>query len=326
MTTNRTHRTRLARALAAVADIGYQAALTRVVRAAEAGLLPDPLDAAGMRHALDVLLAGTDPAGAESAAGSALRLEPRYYRLAEVCDGRLQPGVTGRIDRARALGVAPVRDRGGFDPVEALGPVMADTDDPDTGSDWWRRVVHAGTRPDCTLHGPYPPGSRPDGSVPIDAALDARDATSDVDAYEATLRAITRREPRDIDAHAHLGNLYLDMVDPGSAITVSPPPSEQDRRSWLRTALGHYQTAIGVAELALPDPFTGFLRWADLDNRPFGRAQHGLALALWRLGRFDAAQAVLLNMLWLCPMDNQGARMLLANVGAGRRWDDAQYR
>src|SRR5262249_20994990 len=68
MTANRTHRTRLARALTAVADIGYQAALTRVVRAAEAGLLPDPLDAPGMRYALDVLLAGTNPAAADSAA------------------------------------------------------------------------------------------------------------------------------------------------------------------------------------------------------------------------------------------------------------------
>ncbi len=326
MTTNRTHRTRLARALAAVADISYQAALTRVVQVAESGLLPDPLDAAGMRHALDLLLTGTNPFAAVAAGADqgALRLQPRYYRLAEVCGGRLQPGVAGRIARARTLGVAPARCRGDFDPVETLGPVMADADDPDTGSDWWRRVVHAGARPDCALPDPYPPGSHPDGAVPIDAALDARDATGDIDTYEATLRAIVRREPRDIDAHAHLGHLYLDMTDPHSAITISPPPSDHDRHSWLRTALGHYQTAIGVAELALPDPFTGFLRWADLDNRPFGRAQHGLALALWRLGRFDGAQTALLNMLWLSPMDNQGARMLLADVRAHRRWEDTR--
>jgi hypothetical protein len=57
MTTNRTHQARLARALAAVADIGYQAALAQVVSVAETGLLPEHLDAAGMRQALDVLLA-----------------------------------------------------------------------------------------------------------------------------------------------------------------------------------------------------------------------------------------------------------------------------
>src|SRR5262249_20994991 len=108
---------------------------------------------------------------------SALRLEPRYYRLAEVCDARLQPGVAGRTARARTLGVAPVPCRGDYNPVETLGPVMADADDPDTGSDWWRRVMHAGTRPDCTLADPYPPGGHRDGSVPIDAALDALDAT-----------------------------------------------------------------------------------------------------------------------------------------------------
>jgi hypothetical protein len=63
-----------------------------------------------------------------------------------------------------------------------------------------------------------------------------------------------------------------------------------------------------------------------LDNRPFFRALHGIALALWRLHRFEAAELVLLNMLWLNPMDNQGARALLPDVRAGRRWDDTDGR
>jgi hypothetical protein len=33
----------------------------------------------------------------------------------------------------------------------------------------------------------------------------------------------------------------------------------------------------------LPDPFGGFLTWGHLDNRPFFRALHGMALALWQL-------------------------------------------
>src|SRR6266849_2793707 len=67
MTTNRTHRARLARALAAVADIGYQTALARVITAAEAGTLPQRLDEAGMRQALDTLLAATTTAPAGQA-------------------------------------------------------------------------------------------------------------------------------------------------------------------------------------------------------------------------------------------------------------------
>jgi hypothetical protein len=42
-----------------------------------------------------------------------------------------------------------------------------------------------------------------------------------------------------------------------------------------------------------------------LDNRPFLRALHGIAISLWRLQRIYPAQQMLLNMLWLNPMDNQ---------------------
>jgi hypothetical protein len=63
-----------------------------------------------------------------------------------------------------------------------------------------------------------------------------------------------------------------------------------------------------------------------LDNRPFFGALHGMALALWRLQRFEAAELVLLNVLWLNPTDNQGARALLPDVRAGRRWDDTDRR
>jgi hypothetical protein len=51
--------------------------------------------------------------------------------------------------------------------------------------------------------------------------------------------------------------LYPDMADPTSLVTVTPPPDQRQRQAWLRTALGHYQTGVGVAELTLPDPFTG---------------------------------------------------------------------
>jgi hypothetical protein len=45
---------------------------------------------------------------------------------------------------------------------------------------------------------------------------------------------------------------------------------------------------------------------------------------LWRLGRFEESERTLMNMLWLNPMDNQGARVVLARVRAGTSWEDAE--
>jgi hypothetical protein len=56
MPNNPTNRTRLARALSKAAGIPYQKALSLVVEASTAGLLPARLDEAGMREALVVLL------------------------------------------------------------------------------------------------------------------------------------------------------------------------------------------------------------------------------------------------------------------------------
>jgi hypothetical protein len=316
VSTNRTHRNRLARALAAIDGIGYQQALQRVIAAADAGQLPDPLDPAGIRRALDQL-AHTNHA---EAATTPTALPPRYQRLAQIFPDRLHPGVRERVARAHALGVPALRCRGSYDPAEILGAVTDDPShlDPGLDTDWWQRVVTAGPRPDCALPDPYPPGSSPDGCLPLDRALDRRDATGDIDAYEQALRAITRREPRDVDAHAHLGNLYLDLADPSSPLVVTPPPDQRQRRAWLRTALGHYQTAVGVAELALPDPFTGVLTWSELDNRPLHRALQGLALTLWRLGRVGTAEQVVHNMLWLDPRNCQNAHALLTEFRSAR--------
>jgi hypothetical protein len=322
VSTHRTHRTRLARALAAASGIGYQAALTRVIRAADAGVLPYPLDAAGMRRALELLLPTSDGTANGT---SALALESRYYRLAEVCDGRLQPTVAQRIARARNFGTTAVRIRGRYDLAEVIDMDWVD-DDLDATSDWWHRAVAAGSRLDGALPDPYPPGSQPDGYVPIDRALAVWRATGDLDTYEATLRAIIRANPLDVDAHGHLGMLYLDLADPeGIKLELAVPPSKPEQRARLRTALGHYQSAVAIAELALPEPYCGVLPWTELDNRPFLRALYGFTLVLWRQRRFTAAEQVLLNILWLNPVDHQGARELLGHVRAQLAWEDAAH-
>lgn len=320
MTTNPTHRTRLARALGDATGISYQKALSLVADAAEASALPGRLDPAGMRRALEVLQQRHAAGAGTSSPASAL--EPRYWRLAQAVPVRLQQGVPQRVARAAAAGVPAVRSWGERDPAEA-GAVMPGNSDGDTGSGWQQRVAAAGPRPDCILPDPYPPGTSPDGYLPLDRALDQRDATGDTARYHRALEGIVRREPRDIDAWAHLGNYYLDLAAPDRTPPLGVPPAgDRQRRSWLRTALGYYQSAVSVAELALPDPFGGFLAWGHLDNRPFLRSLHGLALALWQLDRFEEAERTLLNMLWLNPADNQGARELLAAVRARVSWED----
>lgn len=58
---NTTHRARLARAYAAVADVGYQKALELVTAADNAGKLPDTYDPAGMIGSLQALTGISDP-------------------------------------------------------------------------------------------------------------------------------------------------------------------------------------------------------------------------------------------------------------------------
>jgi hypothetical protein len=313
--TKQTHRVRLARALAAVADISYHAALSRVDTAAQAGRLPNVLDQAGMRQALDVLATETavPPASSEEV-GATATLAAHYLRLSEVMGGPLPTAVARQVERVRSGGMSAPVCHGKSDPVDALQTGGSD-------ADWMQRDASAGPLLEYELVSPYPQ----QGDLPIDEALDSRDATGDAEAYEGELRSITRAEPRDIDAWAHLGHLYFTLADPASPeIVFTSEPTGAQRRAWLRKALGFYQTGVAVGELALPDPFAALLPWMHLDNRPFLRALQGLSLALWRLGRFDEAELSLVNMLWLNPMDNQGARILLPEVRARLRWDDVR--
>jgi hypothetical protein len=47
----------------------------------------------------------------------------------------------------------------------------------------------------------------------------------------------------------------------------------------------------------------------------------GFGLCLWRLGRFEEAQAVFDRMLWLNPSDNQGIRFLIGDVRSRQSWE-----
>lgn len=95
--TNRTHRTRLARALADATGTGYQKALSLVDEAATAGALPSQLDTPGMSQALEVLLHRAAASGGTSPLPAPL--EPAPIRAMRIPEARaaIRDAVTARI-------------------------------------------------------------------------------------------------------------------------------------------------------------------------------------------------------------------------------------
>ena len=114
------------------------------------------------------------------------------------------------------------------------------------------------------------------------------------------LRRLIECDGRCIDAHAHLGWMYFEHS--------------------AKRALPHYLTAVAIGERALPAGFSGLLPWGLMDNRPFLRALHGLALCRWRLRDFDEAHAICESLLWLNPDDNQGVRDIIDVIARRLDW------
>lgn len=82
-------------------------------------------------------------------------------------------------------------------------------------------------------------------------------------------------------------------------------------------ALELYRRAVAVGaealgESAFQDDAGSF--WGLLETRPYMRARHELALALWRRGHRDEAVGHYREMLRLNPGDNQGIRYLLIDA------------
>ena len=57
-----------------------------------------------------------------------------------------------------------------------------------------------------------------------------------------------------------------------------------------------------------------------IDNRPFLRCLHGVAVSAWRLGEHDRAETLCWALLWLGPADNRGVSGILPEIIAGARW------
>ncbi|HJX66378.1 MAG TPA: cytoplasmic protein [Polyangia bacterium] len=215
------------------------------------------------------------------------------------------PYVSGKVQGSRldvrALGLVPL----GLRPVGDWNPVKdcwGEEEEP--LPDWAKPIAARGKRLAFEMEQIVPGADSDDPD--IDPILEASElnAAGDRGAAEELLMGILGQDLRCLDAHAHLGNF------------------EFEHRP--KQALRHYMVGTGIGVFTLSTEFDGFLPWGLIDNRPFLRCLHGIGLCFWRLGDLKEATKTFTRMLWLNPSDNQGARFNLANVEAGRTWEECE--
>lgn len=288
----RTQPTRLARLLDAEMQIGYQKALQEVTSAGAAGRLPDRLDHHGLDLALRILMQQDYAMWSPLAAGHPW---PDVYQpLMHALPGTRSKRAREALENAHLAGALEATEDGDFHPDEVLHNYeehdedyaddedVLDTEteaagggDPDAPDDedldiapgpqkdaeiaarWWLdQLAEDGVLPRYRMPDPYPGRAE----LPLDVALDTRRATGDVDGYEDELRRIVAAEPRDIDAHAHLGSLALQRHDGDFGDLISwIGPTATERRRYLKEALAWYEAAVAVGEASLPMIFRGRL-------------------------------------------------------------------
>lgn len=234
----------------------------------------------------------------DAAPGWLVTVRPRkHWRYAG------HPYLSGEVESWRldvgALGLVPLRleDRGTWDPDEEY---WGEPGDP--VEEWARPIIAQGPRPAFEMEQVGGDPTDPE-SDPVGDAADLKDA-GDWGGARRLLMELCEEDLRCLDAHAHLGNLAF----------------EDDPEAAQR----HYMAGVAIGGLSLPAGFDGVLAWGFNDNRPSLRCLHGLGLCQWRLGSLDDARQVFQRMLWLNPSDNQGARFLLADLKAGRDWEDTR--
>ena len=163
------------------------------------------------------------------------------------------------------------------------------------------QVIAAGVRP-CFEMEQVLPGVADDDwdSDPIVDAADLHRAGHTRDAVRL-LQGLLAIDDRCVDAWGHLGLVAFDTRGPGPAREL-------------------YETGVAIAERTLPDGFGGVLPWGLVDNRPFLRCLHGLALCAWRQRRWDDAEALFTARVWLDPSGPIDALACLDPVQDHRRW------
>lgn len=165
---------------------------------------------------------------------------------------------------------------------------------------WTRPIIAWGKRPQYEMEQILPFADLDDPHS--DPIIESQDLwhSGKPGAARRILMQMCRADLRSLDAHSHLGNMVFDR--------------QPD------VAVRHYKTGFLIGSLSLGENFEGLVPWLFIDNRPFLRCMFGLALCMWRLGRFEEAAGLFDRMLWLNPADNQGARFNIELVRKKKRW------
>ncbi len=130
----------------------------------------------------------------------------------------------------------------------------------------------------------------------LNGLLDAQDfGKLDYPKYIAKLQRLLKKYPLFIDGHAHYGIALFDNGEYDAAAAA-------------------YERGTQIGDEAMPPRFRGRVDWAELDNRPYLRCLHGLALCRQKQGQLRDSVAIMKRMLRFNPRDNQGVRFL---VGSG---------
>ncbi len=211
--------------------------------------------------------------------------------------------ISRRFD-ADALGLTPLqlKEQGLFEPDKETE--LVEENDPFTK--YYLPIMAYGPRREYEMEQVIPFEDPEDcDSDPIIEAADAFENGDIQSAYHIIKKVLTE-DLRCIDAHAHLGNWEFDVPD--------------STFEFRQTARRHYEAGLRIAELSFGKNFFDLLPWGYVNNRPYLRCLHGYGLCLWRSGKIEAAREVFEKMLWLNPWDNQGARFLLADIDAGKNW------
>jgi hypothetical protein len=205
-----------------------------------------------------------------------------------------------RIDvHALNLTLLKLEDMGMWNPEEEY---WGEEDDP--VEEWAKPIIAHGVRPMFEMEQVLPDADPDDPfDDPITRSNDLKDAGNRTEAV-ILLMELCQADLRCLDAHSHLGNFAFEHTP--------------------QHAIQHYEIGLRIGQLSLGDDFNGVLPWGLIDNRPFLRCMHGYGLCLWRLGRFDEAQHVFHQMLWLNPSDNQGIRFLVDEVKSKKAWKNRE--
>ena len=134
-----------------------------------------------------------------------------------------------------------------------------------------------------------------DAVAQLDALLERRDSgVVPQTRYLRALEKLAADNPWFIDGHAHIGTALY----------------EQGR---FDRALAAYRRGYSLGTDVLPAGFQAFVEWNYLENRPFLRAAHGVALCQLKLGRSGDALSTMEKMLAWNPDDNQGIRYIIGS-------------